>query len=80
LRRERFGERVYFVPRAARSSAFVVATIGSGFQGSSDGPATMAPSMIPSSSAYAKSWVTMPPSWAPFRISLSVLRAATQVL
>src|SRR5512136_563937 len=42
--------------------------------------ATIAPSMIPSSSAKENNDVTIPPSWACLRSSLSVLRAETHDL
>src|SRR4030042_3311938 len=42
--------------------------------------ATIAPSMMPSSSANPNSWVTIPPSWACLRMSLLVLRAETHDL
>src|SRR5512137_2910583 len=77
---ETLGLRLYLVPLESISSSTVVATKGRGLQGSSPGPLTIAPSMIPSSRAYLKSWVTIPPSWAFFNISLSALRADTQSL
>ena len=46
-----FGHMLYLVPLEDRISSGVVATIGFGSHGFSPWPATIAPSIIPSSSA-----------------------------